>query len=73
MDSNGNILIYQNENGDTRVDAYFNDSSIWMTQKSICELYQLSKSSISEHISNIYSDGELSREATVRKFRTVQP
>lgn len=72
MDSNGNILIYQNENGDTKVDAYFNDSSIWMTQKSICELYQLSKSSISEHISNIYSDGELSREATVRKFRTVQ-
>ena len=43
-----------------------------MTQKSICELYQLSKSSISEHISNIYEDGELSRESTVRKFRTVQ-
>ena len=54
MDTKGNILIYQNEKGDTKVDAYFNDDTIWMSRKSICELYQLSKSSISEHISNIY-------------------
>ena len=60
------------EKGDTKVDAYFNDDTIWMSRKSICELYQLSKSSISEHISNIYKDGELSTESTVRKFRTVQ-
>ena len=72
MDTKGNILIYQNEKGDTKVDAYFNDDTIWMSRKSICELYQLSKSSISEHISNIYKDGELSPESTVRKFRTVQ-
>ena len=72
MDTKGNILIYQNEKGDTKVDAYFNDDTIWMFRKSICELYQLSKSSISEHISNIYKDGELSTESTVRKFRTVQ-
>ena len=72
METKGNILIYQNEKGDTKVDAYFNDSTIWMSRKSICELYQLSKSSISEHISNIYKDGELSPESTVRKFRTVQ-
>lgn len=69
---NGKILIYQNEKGDTKIDVYFVEDTIWMTQKSICELYQVSKSSISEHISNIYSDGELEREATVRKFRTVQ-
>lgn len=72
LDTKGNILIYQNEKGDTKVDAYFNDDTIWMSRKSICELYQLSKSSISEHISNIYKDGELSPESTVRKFRTVQ-
>ena len=72
LDTKGNILIYQNEKGDTKVDAYFNDDTIWMSRKSICELYQLSKSSISEHISNIYIDGELSTESTVRKFRTVQ-
>lgn len=43
MDTNiGNILIYQNEKGDTKVDAYFNDDTIWMTQRSISELYQIS-------------------------------
>lgn len=68
----GKILIYQNEKGDTKIDVYFEADTIWMTQKSMCELYQVAKSSISEHISNIYKDGELEPEATVRKFRTVQ-
>ena len=43
-----------------------------MTQKAMCELYQVAKSSVSEHISNIFKDGEFEPEATVRKFRTVQ-
>ena len=68
----GKILIYQNEKGDTKVDVYFTEDTIWMTQKSMCELYQVAKSSISEHIRNILEDGELDEEATVRKFRTVQ-
>lgn len=68
----GKILIYQNEKGDTKVDVYFAEDTIWMTQKSMCELYQVAKSSISEHIRNILEDGELDEEATVRKFRTVQ-
>ena len=68
----GKILIYQNEKGDTRIDVYFESDTIWMTQKAMCELYQVAKSSVSEHISNIFKDGELEPEATVRKFRTVQ-
>lgn len=68
----GKILIYQNEKGDTKIDVYFTEDTIWMTQKSMCELYQVAKSSISEHISNIYKDGELEEATTVRKFRTVQ-
>lgn len=68
----GKILIYQNEKGDTKIDVYFEDDTIWMTQKSMCELYQVAKSSISEHISNIYKDRELEEISTVRKFRTVQ-
>ena len=68
----GKILIYQNEKGDTKVDVYFSEDTIWMTQKSMCELYQVAKSSISEHIRHIYEDGELEMNATVRKFRTVQ-
>ena len=68
----GKILIYQNEKGDAKIDVYFEDDAIWMTQKAMCELYQVNKSSVSEHISNIFKDGELEPEATVRKFRTVQ-
>lgn len=68
----GKILIYQNEKGDAKIDVYFEDDTIWMTQKAMCELYQVNKSSVSEHISNIFKDGELGPEATVRKFRTVQ-
>lgn len=72
LENTGKILIYQNEKGDTKIDVYFEEDTIWMTQKAMCELYQVAKSSISEHISNIYKDGELDPEATVRKFRTVQ-
>lgn len=68
----GKILIYQNEKGDTKIDVYFEEDTIWMTQKAMCELYQVAKSSVSEHIANIFQDGELEPEAIVRKFRTVQ-
>lgn len=50
MNFQGNILIYQNEKGDTKVDAYFNDSTIWMTQKSISQLYQTSPQNVTLHI-----------------------
>ena len=72
MTDSGKILIYQNEKGDTKIDVFFSEETIWMTQKSMCELYQVAKSSISEHIRHIYEDGELNPESTVRKFRTVQ-
>ena len=72
VENTGKILIYQNEKGDTKIDVYFEEDTIWMTQKAMCELYQVAKSSVSEHISNIFKDGELEPEATVRKFRTVE-
>lgn len=59
LENTGKILIYQNEKGDTRIDVYFESDTIWMTQKAMCELYQVAKSSVSEHISNIFKDGEL--------------
>lgn len=71
-DHSGRILIYQNEKGDTKIDVYFENDTVWMTQKSIAELYQVSKSSVSEHIKHIFDDGELTAEATVRNIRTVQ-
>ena len=71
-ESTGRILIYQTEKGDTRIDVYFEEDTIWMTQKAMGELYQVARSSISEHITHIFSDGELDPQSTVRKFRTVQ-
>lgn len=68
----GNILIYQNEKGDTKVDVYFNGESVWMTQKSISELYQTSSQNITLHIKNIYKDGELQEEATCKNYLQVQ-
>lgn len=70
-DGKGNILIYQNEKGDTKVDAYFNDSTIWMSQKSIAELYQVNIRTINEHINNILLERELDN-STIRNFRIVQ-
>lgn len=68
----GKILIYQNEKGDTKIDVYFENAELWLSQKAIASLYQVSKPTISEHIKNIYADGELEKNSTVRKFRTVQ-
>lgn len=68
----GKILIYQNEKGDTKIDVYFEDDTIWMTQKNIAELYQVDIRTINEHIKNIYADNELEETSTIRKFRIVR-
>ena len=73
MDSiKGNILIYQNEKGDTKVDAYFDDANIWMSQKSIAELYHTTSQNITLHIKNIYEDNELQEISTCKNYLQVQ-
>ena len=67
-----NILIYRAVDNRIRLEVKLEDKTIWLSQKQIGELYQKSKATISEHIKNIFQDGELDPEATVRKFRTVQ-
>lgn len=68
----GKILIYQNEKGDTKIDVYFEEDTIWMTQRSMAELYQVDVRTINEHIGNILNDGELDEIATIRNFRIVR-
>lgn len=68
---NSNILIYQNESGNIKVDVSFVDGSVWLSQAQICELFGKAKSTISEHISAIFEDGELDRESVVRNYRTT--
>ena len=66
----GDIIIYQTDDGETQIDVKFEDETIWLTQAQLCELYQTSKANVSEHIKNIFSEGELDEDSVVRKFRT---
>jgi len=70
--STGKILIYQNEKGDTKIDAYFEDETIWMTQKSMSELFDVGVAAISKHLQNIYDENELNIDATISKMEIVQ-
>ncbi len=66
------IIFYQTEDGKSRFQVRLQDGTVWLSQRLLAELYQVSVRTISEHIINIYSDHEQSPEATIRKFRIVQ-
>ena len=68
----GNVIVYVDDNGKPQVDVRFQDATVWLTQAQLVDLYQSSKANVSEHIKNIFDEGELDPAATVRKFRTVQ-
>jgi hypothetical protein len=59
------------ENGGDGVDVLVADENVWLTQKSLCSLYEVTKSTISEHLTTIFANGELDKDAVVRKFRTT--
>lgn len=71
MNENNKILIYTDNSGLTRIDVKLEDETLWLTQAQMCELYQTSKSNVSEHIKHIFDEGELQEDAVVRKFRTT--
>jgi hypothetical protein len=66
------FLLYNTPDGEVRIEVALEDETVWLTQKAMAELFGVVKSTISEHLSNIYETGELDKEATVRNFRTVQ-
>jgi hypothetical protein len=66
------IVIYQNPDNQSHLEARFEDETIWLTQAQIVNLFSSSKANVSEHIKNIYRIGELLSNATVRNFRIVQ-
>ena len=68
----GDIVIYQTEDGNTKIDVRFVDETVWLTQAQLVELFQSSRANISEHIKNIYEEQELDRVSTIRNFRIVQ-
>lgn len=66
------VIIYKSADGLSELSVQLENETVWMSQKQLVELYQTAKSTVSEHIKNIYQEEELSPEATVRKIRTVQ-
>ena len=71
MEENNKILIYTDSSGLAKIDVRLTEDTLWLTQAQMCELYQTSKSNVSEHIKHIFEEGELQEEAVVRKFRTT--
>ena len=66
------VILYQSEDGRTKLDVRLEGQTVWLSQKQLTELFGKAKGTISEHIKHIFEDGELESEATVRLFRTVQ-
>ena len=72
MDNYGEIIIYQTEDGLTKLDVRMEDETVWLTQQQMAELFQTSRTNVVDHIKNIYKEGELDENSTCRKFRQVR-
>ena len=65
------LILYQTEDGSTRIEVQLLDETVWLNQAQMCELFDKNKKTISEHIGNIFAEGELQEKAVVRNFRTT--
>lgn len=70
--NNGNIILYQTEDGKSRIEVTLCNDTVWLTADQMAELFQRNKSTISRHIKNVFEDGELDPDSTVAFFATVQ-
>lgn len=67
----GEFVLFRSEDGQTHVECRFESDTLWLSQSSICELYGKAKATISEHISNVFAEGELVEDSVVRFYRTT--
>lgn len=72
MDYNNSVIIYQGNDGQTRVEVKYADDTVWLSQQQMAELYKTSRSNVVEHIKHIYEEGELTEDSTCRNFRQVR-
>lgn len=72
MNEENKIILYQNDNEITRVSVRFAEEDLWLTQNQLAEIYSTTQQNISQHVDNIYNDGELAKEATNKKFLLVR-
>lgn len=72
MEEKNNIVIYQSEDGKTKIDVKLEEETVWLSQQQMAELFNTSRSNIIEHINNIYAEEELSKNLTCQNFRQVR-
>ena len=70
-DNNGEIIIYQSEDGSAKIDVRVHDETVWLTQQQMAELFGTTKQNISSHINNIFKEGELDKDSVVKRFLTT--
>jgi len=71
LENYSNFVIFKTETGKVNVDVFFQDDTLWLTQAQICDVFQRSKSTVSEHLSHIFEEKELLEKEVVRNFRTT--
>ena len=72
MKEDQKIVIYQTEDGQTQIDVRLENDTVWLTQAQMVELFQTTKQNVSLHLNNLYKEGELEKEGTVKEYLTVQ-
>lgn len=72
MEEKNNIVIYQLEDGKTKIDIKLEDETVWLSQQQMAELFSTSRTNIIEHINNIYAEEELDKNSTCQNFRQVR-
>lgn len=70
-ENSGDIIIYQTEDGQTKIDVKFEDENVWLTQSMLAELFDTTKQNISLHLKNIFDEGELDEKSVVKNFLTT--
>ena len=72
MNQKSNMIIYTTEDGLTKIETTFDEDTVWLSIDQMAELFQRDKSTISRHIKNVFSEGELQRESVVANFATTE-
>ena len=72
MSTNNQIVIYQTEDGLTKIEVRLENDSVWLSQQQMADLYQTSRTNVVEHIKHIYEEQELDIDSTCRNFRQVR-
>ena len=68
----GEVVLSQSEDGQSKIQVRLEGQTVWLPQRLIAELFQVSVPTVNEHLANLYQEGEIASEATIRKFRIVQ-